>query len=82
MMTDNNITSCNNMIVGENAVIKDSGNRRQFETGAVRDMPDGKGRMDLIHERQHRNLRIFDLVEIGKQRHRSAADNHSDNRAA
>lgn len=47
-MTDNNITSCNYMIVGENAVIKDSGNRRQFETGAVRDMPDGKGRMDLL----------------------------------
>lgn len=29
-------------------VIKDSGNRREFETGAVRDMPDGKGRMDLL----------------------------------
>lgn len=28
--------------------IIDSGNRRQFDTGAVRDMPDGKGRMDLL----------------------------------
>ena len=28
--------------------IKDSGHRREFETGAVRDMQDGKGRMDLI----------------------------------
>lgn len=30
------------------SVIKDSGNRRKFLTGAVRDMPDGKGRMDLL----------------------------------
>ena len=29
-------------------MIKDSGNRREFETGAVRDMPEGKGRMDLL----------------------------------
>ena len=29
-------------------MIKDSGNRRQFETGAVRDMADGKGRFDLM----------------------------------
>lgn len=28
--------------------IKDSGDRTQFETGAVRDMHDGKGRMDLL----------------------------------
>lgn len=28
--------------------IKDSGNRREFDTGAVRDMPEGKGRMDLL----------------------------------
>lgn len=28
--------------------IKDSGNRRAFETGAVRDMAEGKGRMDLL----------------------------------
>lgn len=30
------------------AVIKDSGNRREFESGAVRDMQEGKGRMDLL----------------------------------
>jgi hypothetical protein len=28
-------------------MIKDSGNRREFNTGAVRDMADGKGRFDL-----------------------------------
>lgn len=28
--------------------IKDSGNRTEFETGAVRDMREGKGRMDLL----------------------------------
>ena len=29
-------------------VIKDSGNRREFETGAVRDIQEGKGRCDLL----------------------------------
>ena len=29
-------------------VIKDSGNRREFESGAVRDMQEGKGRCDLM----------------------------------
>ena len=29
-------------------MIKDSGNRRAFESGAVRDMQEGKGRMDLL----------------------------------
>ena len=28
--------------------IKDSGNRREFDTGAVRDMAEGKGRFDLM----------------------------------
>lgn len=28
--------------------INDSGNRREFDTGAVRDMAEGKGRMDLL----------------------------------
>lgn len=39
--------------------IKDSGNRRKFESGAVRDMAEGKGRCDLLplHEFNtiHRN---------------------------
>lgn len=30
------------------AILKDSGDRREFDTGAVRDMAEGKGRMDLI----------------------------------
>lgn len=29
-------------------MIKDSGERREFETGAVRDIVEGKGRMDLL----------------------------------
>ena len=29
-------------------MIQDSGNRREFETGAVRDMAEGKGRCDLL----------------------------------
>jgi hypothetical protein len=29
-------------------LIKDSGERRQFDTGAVRDIQEGKGRMDLL----------------------------------
>jgi methylated-DNA-protein-cysteine methyltransferase-like protein len=29
-------------------VIKDSGTRREFETGAVRDIQEGKGRCDLL----------------------------------
>lgn len=29
-------------------MIQDSGNRREFETGAVRDMANGKGRFDLV----------------------------------
>lgn len=32
----------------ENGTIKDSGERTTFETGAVRDMHTGKGRMDLL----------------------------------
>jgi hypothetical protein len=29
-------------------MLKDSGNRREFSSGAVRDMPNGKGRCDLL----------------------------------
>ena len=29
-------------------MIKDSGNRREFKSGAVRDIQEGKGRMDLL----------------------------------
>lgn len=35
-------------IRGNVPIIKDSGNRRQFESGAVRDMQEGKGRCDLM----------------------------------
>ena len=30
------------------AILQDSGNRREFETGAVRDVAEGKGRCDLL----------------------------------
>lgn len=33
---------------GEQAMIKDSGERREYATGAVRDMAEGKGRCDLL----------------------------------
>jgi hypothetical protein len=33
---------------GYNMEIKDSGNRRTFETGAQRDCAEGRGRMDLL----------------------------------
>lgn len=36
--------------------VKDSGNRRTFETGAVRDMQEGKGRYDLIPPEMLRRL--------------------------
>ena len=34
--------------IPDKPVIKDSGNRREFSSGAVRDMQEGKGRMDLL----------------------------------
>ena len=36
------------MFVSANGSIKDSGNRTMFETGAVRDIQEGKGRCDLM----------------------------------
>src|SRR5690606_41890533 len=36
------------MAGGENVEIKDSGRRRTFETGAVRDIAEGKGRCDVM----------------------------------
>ena len=45
--------------------IKDSGERTQFETGAVRDMHEGKGRMDL--------LPWVAIMEVAKHCERGAA---------
>ena len=39
-------------------VIKDSGERREFETGAVRDIQEGKGRCDLLPLRQVAELLV------------------------
>ena len=44
------------------ADIKDSGNRREFESGAVRDMADGKGRCDLLPLEQVSALLDFNTV--------------------
>lgn len=44
------------------ANLKDSGDRREFDTGAVRDMAEGKGRMDLIPWSVA--LRIRELMHI------------------
>lgn len=44
-----NIEECEDYIPGgSQPMIKDSGNRREFETGAVRDIQEGKGRCDLM----------------------------------
>ena len=51
-------------------MINDSGNRREFESGAVRDMAEGKGRCDLMP--LHEVAEIFgfedDSVLMGKDR--------------
>ena len=36
--------------------ILDSGNRREFESGAVRDMAKGKGRCDLLPRSEERRV--------------------------
>ena len=43
-------------------VIKDSGNRREFETGAVRDIQEGKGRCDLLPLDVVANLFRYDIT--------------------
>src|SRR5690606_17491571 len=37
------------MLGGKSVEIKDSGRRRTFETGAVRDVAEGKGRCDIMN---------------------------------
>jgi hypothetical protein len=39
--------------------VKDSGKRQEFETGAVRDVRDGKGRYDLISPYALKRLAII-----------------------
>lgn len=52
-----------NAPTGQAVVLKDSGGRREFGTGAVRDVQDGKGRMDLLPMRALREVSI--LYEAG-----------------
>ena len=42
------ISGENNQSIVDIPIIKDSGNRREFGSGAVRDMQEGKGRFDLV----------------------------------
>ena len=51
--------------------IKDSGERTQFESGAVRDMREGKGRMDL--------LPWAAIMEVSKHRESGAKKYGEDN---
>lgn len=44
----NNADDCWDREIDEHPKILDSGERRQFETGAVRDIQEGKGRCDLM----------------------------------
>lgn len=52
--TDDEINNAHELMFGvpesgsPTPTIKDSGDRREFESGAVRDMAEGKGRMDLL----------------------------------
>lgn len=59
----------------DNPVIKDSGARREFETGAVRDIQEGKGRCDLLpldvvaHLRGNVLHRVSEYQDTGEFRH-------------
>ena len=44
-------------------MIKDSGCRREFETGAVRDITEGKGRCDLLPLLELANMMNDDIIE-------------------
>ena len=47
--------------------IKDSGNRTEFNTGAVRDLHEGKGRYDLIPWDAIHELAIHDKSHLGRE---------------
>ena len=55
-------------------VIKDSGERREFETGAVRDIQEGKGRCDLLPLMQV--ARLLNKADIGKPETLTAMYDH------
>lgn len=48
-------------------MLKDSGDRRKFETGAVRDMAEGKGRCDLLPACAL--IRLSKLYEAGAKKY-------------
>lgn len=51
----------------QNLPLKDSGDRRKFETGAVRDMAEGKGRCDLLPACAL--IRLSKLYEAGAKKY-------------
>ena len=53
--------------VSSNMAIKDSGNRREFETGAVRDMAEGKG--DMVSLPNNAILRLSRHYEGGAKKY-------------
>lgn len=46
------------------AILKDSGARREFETGAVRDIQEGKGRCDLLPLSVIRDIYVEEFDDI------------------
>lgn len=46
------------------AIIKDSGERRVFETGAVRDITEDKGRCDLLPLDVVADITAYDIMRI------------------
>jgi len=57
--------------MGEKYVLKDSGTRTEFSTGAVRDAQEGKGRMDLLPMRAI--MAVARIFETGAKKY--GADN-------
>lgn len=46
-------------------MIKDSGNRREFDSGAVRDIAEGKGRCDLLPPAPKKCKKYKDVCSCG-----------------
>lgn len=53
--------------MSDNFVLKDSGNRQQFQTGAQRDTQEGKGRYDLLSPIVNKRLAI--IMEKGAKKY-------------
>jgi len=56
-------------VMEENNMIQDSGKRKEFESGAVRDIADGKGRCDLLPLKQIANILEEDGYKVPELRY-------------